>query len=88
MQLSALVGFVAVGLSFLVADRLFEYYGMGAFGGGLIALIGLRVVEDGVTRQTDIVRTVDFGEIPVGFLLMIAGSLVFIQSMHKLRREF
>lgn len=66
------------------ADRLFQYYGLGAFGGMAIGFVGMRITETGLYQQTDCCRTeITFGSIPVGFFIMIVGAVVLVLSFHK-----
>lgn len=88
MQVIAALGLIGLGALFLVLDRGLSYPGLGAIGGMLIALVGLRIEKAGLTRQTDVVQTVELGEIPAGLIIGIVGVIVIISSLDKYRRAF
>lgn len=86
MLLSAAALLVGFGLFLVVLEAVFQYYGLGAIGGIIIGLIGTRITETGLVRDADsYTRTVEFGDIPIGFLVMIVGALILILSLHRYR---
>lgn len=87
MQLLAAAFLIAFSFALLAVDALFEYPGLAAFGGMLIGLTGTRIIQTGLTKVTDSGGevAVEFGDVPVGFLVMLVGAIILIMRLHKFR---
>jgi len=86
VQLAAAGSLVAFAFLLIGLDRVFDFYGLAAFGGMVIAFVGTRVMQTGLTlRENCCVVTIQTGEIPVGFLIMLIGAIVLISSFNKYR---